>query len=59
MVSPPAVGRSIDPIDRDIVYRPTPTPYDPRLMFTRSRDEPVFFTLVVTINTLQVGARVL
>ena len=46
------MGKSVDPIDRDVVYRPTPTPYDPRLMFTRSKDEPGFFTLVVTINTL-------
>jgi len=45
VVSPPAVRRSADPVDRDVVYRPTPTPYDPRLMLTGSKDEPGFFDI--------------
>jgi acetyl-CoA carboxylase/biotin carboxylase 1 len=32
-----------DPVDRDVVYRPTPTPYDPRLMLSGRKDEPGFF----------------
>jgi len=39
----PACRDCADPVDRDVVYRPTPTPYDPRLMLTGRKDEPGFF----------------
>lgn len=38
------VGRkSADPVDRAVTWRPTPTPYDPRLMMTGTPDMPGFF----------------
>lgn len=39
----PASRESADPVDRDVVFRPTPTPYDPRLMLSGTPDEPGFF----------------
>ena len=39
----PASRSSADPVDRDVVFRPTPTPYDPRLMLSGTSDEPGFF----------------
>lgn len=39
----PASRSSADPVDRDVVFRPTPTPYDPRLMLAGAPDEPGFF----------------
>jgi len=34
---------SADPVSRDVVFRPTPTPYDPRLMLSGTDSEPGFF----------------
>ena len=39
----PASRESADPVDRDVAFRPTPTPYDPRLMLSGTPDEPGFF----------------
>jgi len=39
----PACRDCADPVDRDVVFRPTPTPYDPRLMLSGAPDEPGFF----------------
>jgi len=39
----PASRACADPVDRDVVFRPTPTPYDPRLMLSGTADEPGFF----------------
>ena len=39
----PASRDCVDPVDRDVVWRPTPTPYDPRLMLAGTADEPGFF----------------
>jgi len=39
----PACRDCADPVDRDVVFRPTPTPYDPRLMLSGTPDEPGFF----------------
>ena len=39
----PASRKSADPVDRDVAWRPTPTPYDPRLMLTGTQDMPGFF----------------
>jgi len=39
----PACRDCADPVNRDVVWRPTPTPYDPRLMLSGTPDEPGFF----------------
>jgi len=39
----PASRDCADPVDRDVVWRPTPTPYDPRLMLSGTPDMPGFF----------------
>jgi len=39
----PASRDSSDPVDRDIEFRPTPTPYDPRLMLAGTADQKGFF----------------
>jgi acetyl-CoA carboxylase/biotin carboxylase 1 len=39
----PAVRDSSDPVDRKVEFRPTPTPYDPRLMMGGSDKELGFF----------------
>jgi len=39
----PASRSCADPVDRDVVFRPTPTPYDPRLMLSGTPEEPGFF----------------
>mmetsp|Transcript_4093 Transcript_4093/g.8425 ORF Transcript_4093/g.8425 Transcript_4093/m.8425 type:complete len:1074 (-) Transcript_4093:56-3277(-) len=39
----PAARESADPVDRPVAWRPTPTPYDPRLMLTGTSDMPGFF----------------
>jgi acetyl-CoA carboxylase / biotin carboxylase 1 len=39
----PAVRESVDPIDRKVEWRPTPTPYDPRLMMAGEGDVGGFF----------------
>jgi acetyl-CoA carboxylase/biotin carboxylase 1 len=39
----PASRSSGDPIDRDVAWRPTPTPYDPRLMMAGTSEMPGFF----------------
>ena len=39
----PAVRECADPVNRDVEWRPTPTPYDPRLMMTGTADERGFF----------------
>jgi len=39
----PACRSSADPVDRDVEWRPTPTPYDPRLMLSGTSDAPGFF----------------
>ena len=39
----PATRESGDPVDRDVVWKPTPTPYDPRLMLSGTADMPGFF----------------
>lgn len=39
----PASRKSADPVDRDVEWRPTPTPYDPRLMLAGTQDMPGFF----------------
>jgi acetyl-CoA carboxylase/biotin carboxylase 1 len=39
----PACRESADPVDRPVAWRPTPTPYDPRLMLAGTSDMPGFF----------------
>lgn len=39
----PAVRESGDPVDRPVAWRPTPTPYDPRLMMSGTKDQLGFF----------------
>merc|ERR1712176_220053 len=39
----PAVRESADPVNRDVEWKPTPTPYDPRLMLSGTDDETGFF----------------
>jgi len=39
----PACRPCADPVDRDVEFRPTPTPYDPRLMLAGTSDEKGFF----------------
>lgn len=39
----PACRDCADPVDRDVEFRPTRTPYDPRLMLAGSVDEKGFF----------------
>lgn len=39
----PASRESADPVDRPVAWRPTPTPYDPRLMMSGTQDMPGFF----------------
>jgi len=41
--SPPAVRESADPVNRAVEWKPTPTPYDPRLMQAGTDDAPGFF----------------
>ena len=39
----PASRDCADPVDRDVEFRPTPTPYDPRLMLAGTADQKGFF----------------
>jgi len=39
----PATRDCSDPVDRDIEFRPTPIPYDPRLMLAGTADQKGFF----------------
>jgi acetyl-CoA carboxylase/biotin carboxylase 1 len=39
----PASRKSADPVDRDVAWRPTLTPYDPRLVLAGTQDMPRFF----------------
>ena len=39
----PAVRNCADPVDREVAWRPTPTPYDPRLMLSGTPGVPGFF----------------
>jgi len=39
----PAVRESSDPVNRDVEWKPTPTPYDPRLMLSGTDDAAGFF----------------
>jgi len=39
----PAVRESVDPVNRAVEWKPTPTPYDPRLMLTGTDDAAGFF----------------
>ena len=39
----PASRDCADPVDRDVEFRPTPTPYDPRLMLAGTSDQKGFF----------------
>jgi acetyl-CoA carboxylase / biotin carboxylase 1 len=39
----PAARQSGDAVDRSVVWRPTPTPYDPRLMMSGTKEMPGFF----------------
>lgn len=39
----PAVREASDPVDRPVAWRPTPTPYDPRLMLSGTSDAGGFF----------------
>mmetsp|Transcript_13003 Transcript_13003/g.28230 ORF Transcript_13003/g.28230 Transcript_13003/m.28230 type:complete len:2095 (-) Transcript_13003:158-6442(-) len=39
----PAVRESSDPVNRDVEWKPTPTPYDPRLMLSGTDDASGFF----------------
>mmetsp|Transcript_36664 Transcript_36664/g.53859 ORF Transcript_36664/g.53859 Transcript_36664/m.53859 type:complete len:2101 (+) Transcript_36664:49-6351(+) len=39
----PAIRECSDSIERDVEWRPTPTPYDPRLMLSGTSDKPGFF----------------
>jgi len=40
---PPACRDCADPVNRDVEFRPTPTPYDPRLMLSGTEDAAGFF----------------
>mmetsp|Transcript_10466 Transcript_10466/g.13856 ORF Transcript_10466/g.13856 Transcript_10466/m.13856 type:complete len:2095 (+) Transcript_10466:147-6431(+) len=39
----PGARATADPVDRPVAWRPTPTPYDPRLMLSGTSDMPGFF----------------
>lgn len=39
----PASRDCADPVDRDVEFRPSPTPYDPRLMLSGTADQTGFF----------------
>lgn len=39
----PAVREASDPVSRPVAWRPTPTPYDPRLMLAGTKDAAGFF----------------
>ena len=39
----PAMRSASDPVDRPVAWRPTPTPYDPRLMLAGTNDAAGFF----------------
>jgi len=39
----PAVRESSDPVNREVEWKPTPTPYDPRLMLSGTDDAAGFF----------------
>jgi len=39
----PSMRECADPVSRDVEFRPTPTPYDPRLMLAGTADELGFF----------------
>jgi acetyl-CoA carboxylase / biotin carboxylase 1 len=39
----PAIREAADPVDRPVVWRPTPTPYDPRLMLSGTNEAAGFF----------------
>jgi len=39
----PSVRESSDPVNRDVEWKPTPTPYDPRLMLSGTDDASGFF----------------
>ena len=41
--APPAARISSDPVDRDVEWRPTPSPYDPRLMLAGTEEKAGFF----------------
>ena len=41
--APPAVRQSADPVNRAVEWKPTPTPYDPRLMLSGTDDAAGFF----------------
>ena len=41
--APPAVRQSTDPVNRAVEWKPTPTPYDPRLMLSGTDDAAGFF----------------
>lgn len=41
--APPAIRQSSDPVNREVAWKPTPTPYDPRLMLTGNDDAAGFF----------------
>jgi len=41
--APPAARDCADPVNRDVEWRPTPTPYDPRLMLSGTDDAAGFF----------------
>mmetsp|Transcript_11790 Transcript_11790/g.25461 ORF Transcript_11790/g.25461 Transcript_11790/m.25461 type:complete len:2085 (-) Transcript_11790:120-6374(-) len=41
--APPAVRESSDPVNRAVEWKPTPTPYDPRLMLSGTDDATGFF----------------
>jgi acetyl-CoA carboxylase/biotin carboxylase 1 len=41
--APPVPRKSADPVNRPVKWRPTPTPYDPRLMMSGTRGMPGFF----------------
>lgn len=39
----PAARDCADPVDREVAWRPTPTPYDPRLMMSGTAEQAGFF----------------
>lgn len=41
--APPSARDCADPVNRDVEFRPTPTPYDPRLMLSGTDDMKGFF----------------
>lgn len=45
VASIPSKRDAADPVSRDVVFRPTPTPYDPRLMLSGTDSEPGFFDI--------------